>query len=250
MRIRLLLPGNAVLALVLLGGCDNLPGRPKPGAEVPRPEQVLSFRALYLDNCSGCHGIDGQNGPATDLANPEYQALIDDATLRDIIARGQEGSMMPGFARAGGGALSDEQVDVLVKGIRSQWFKGNVLQGLNAPPYKAEKTGDPVRGRQIYSTNCAGCHGAPEGPPGPKGSILDPSFLALISDQTVRTTAITGRPDLGMPDWRNQMPGHPMTDQDVTDTVAFVVSQRPQVSGKPHPPRPVTGSNLKTNGGS
>ena len=34
------------------------------------------------------------------------------------------------------------------------------------------------------------------------GSIVDPAYLALVSDQALRTTVIAGRPDLGMPDWR------------------------------------------------
>ncbi len=31
----------------------------------------------------------GKNGAATNLANPEYQALIDDASLREVIAKGE-----------------------------------------------------------------------------------------------------------------------------------------------------------------
>jgi cytochrome c oxidase cbb3-type subunit III len=243
--------GSMIVVATALSGCDQLPGRPKSGAEVPRPDQVLSFEALYRDNCSGCHGTDGTKGPATNLANPEYQALVDDATLRAIIANGQQGSMMPGFAKASGGTLTDQQVDVLVHGIRSQWFKGDVLQGLNAPPYRTDKTGDPVHGKQVYSTNCARCHGAPGGPPGAKGAILDGAFLSLVADQTIRTTAIVGRPDLGMPDWRHQMPEHPMSDQDITDTVAFVVSQRPQSLAQPSASKlPRLSSNGNRQGGS
>ena len=79
---------SGFVALLLIG-CD-LPGRPKPGAEVPRPEAVMSFDTLYGENCAGCHGANGQNGPATNLANPEYEALIDDASLRDVISNGRE----------------------------------------------------------------------------------------------------------------------------------------------------------------
>jgi cytochrome c oxidase cbb3-type subunit III len=235
MRVPALHLSSFVLTIITFYGCDNMPGRPKPGAEVPRPEQELSFQKLYQENCAGCHGTEGQKGPATNLANPEYQALIDDMMLRGIVANGQEGTMMPGFSKSAGGVLSDKQIDVIVQGIRAQWFKGDVLQGLDAPPYVTDKQGDPARGKQIYSVNCARCHGATGGPPGPKGAILDGSFLALVSDQTVRTTAITGRPDLGMPDWRNQMPGHPMSDQDVTDVVAWVLSQRRTTPGQPYP---------------
>ncbi len=218
-----------IVLLAILGcfcACNNMPGRPKPGPEVPRPEEIMDFSTLYSQNCAGCHGADGQLGPATPLANPEYQALIDDATLAEIISNGQKGTRMPPFAKKGGGNLSDAQIMALVKGIRSLWFKGDVLQGLNPPPYSTEHSGDVAHGKEVYSTQCASCHGKAEGPAGPKGSILNGPFLALVSDQTIRTTAIVGRPDLGMPDWRSRIPGSPMTAQDITDVVAWISSQR------------------------
>lgn len=225
-----------VIVVSSLWGCNNMPGRPEPGPTVPRPESVLDFETLYSQNCAGCHGDDGQLGPATPLANPEYQALVDDSTLSDTITNGQKGTMMPAFGQKAGGNLTEQQVNAIVKGIRQKWSKGNVLQGLNAPPYKSNLSGDPGRGKQVYSEQCARCHGQVGGPPGPKGAILDGSFLALISGQVIRTTAIVGRPDLGMPDWRNRTPGKPMTDQELTDAVAFVISQRPATPGQPYEP--------------
>lgn len=225
-----------MIAVSALWACNNMPGRPKPGPEVPRPQDVLDSETLYAQNCAGCHGADGQLGPATPLNNPEYQALIPDSTLSDIVAKGQKGTMMPPFAERAGGNLTDQQVDSIVKGIRTKWFKGNVLEGLNAPPYKSDSAGDGGRGKQIYGEQCARCHGAVGGRPGPKGSILVGSFLALVSDQTIRTTAIVGRPDLGMPDWRNRIPGKVMTNQDLADVVAFVMSQRPATPGQPYGP--------------
>ena len=38
------------------------------------------------------------------------------------------------------------------------------------------------------------------------------TFLALVSDQNLRTTVIAGRPDLGHPDWQHCVPGRAMTD--------------------------------------
>jgi cytochrome c oxidase cbb3-type subunit III len=226
---------SLIAIISTLCACDNMPGRPKPGPLVPRPQSVLDFTALYSQNCAGCHGSEGQLGPATPLANPEYQALIDDDTLRDIIAKGQKNTMMPAFAESAGGYLSDEQVKAIVKGIRAKWSKGNVLQSLNAPPYKSDRTGDAARGKEVYEAQCARCHGHIGGPPGPKGAILNGSFLALVSDQTIRTTAIVGRPDLGMPNWRNRTPEKPMTDQELADVVSFLASQRPATPGQPYP---------------
>ena len=203
------------------------------------PEAVTSFDVLYQKNCAGCHGADGKFGAATNLANPVYQALIDDNTLRDVIRDGQKGTMMPGFGRSAGGDLTDEQVKALVQGVRKQWSKGNVLQGTTAPPYKAASVGDPTRGAQVYAMDCARCHGPEIGPPGKAGAILDRTFLALVADQTLRTTAIAGRPDLGMPDFRSRLPGHTFSDQEITDVVAFVASHRPKLPGQTYPqPKP------------
>src|SRR5579875_3572062 len=154
--MRRVLSAACLLGLVMLAGC-HLPGRPKPGDEVPRPEAVMSFDKLYGQNCAGCHGADGQNGAATNLANPEYEALVDDATLRNVIANGEKGTLMPGFGQGSGGGLTDAQINAIVSGMRAKWAKPNVLQGQNAPAYKAPQGGDTGHGRQVYATACARC---------------------------------------------------------------------------------------------
>src|ERR1041385_2397148 len=94
--------------------------------------------------------------------------------------------------------------------------------------------GDPTRGREAYTTYCASCHGA-QGEGGPKASsITNDSFLALVSDQGLRTVIIGGRPDLGAPDWRGDLPGRPISDQEITDVVAWLGSKRAQTPGRPY----------------
>lgn len=235
MKSRQLFGTAFLFSTLFLAGCEHLPGRPHEGPEVPRPEQVKAFQTLYQQNCAGCHGTNGEKGPATNLANPVYQALVDDATLRDVIAKGQKDTLMPGFGKAVGGFLSDEQVEILVKGIRGSWPKGTIPAGQALPPYHAEGPGDPEHGKQVYQNVCARCHGVQGGPPGKNGSILDGSFLALVSEQTIRTTVIAGRPDLGMPDWRSLVQGRALTNQEITDVVAWVVAQKPTRPGQPYP---------------
>lgn len=227
------LPMIALLAMTHVA-CNRMPGRPADGPEVVRPDAVKSFDVLYAENCAGCHGADGQDGPATDLANPVYQAFIDDNTLRDLTAKGQQGTMMPGFAISSGGPLTDAQVEVLVTGMRSRWAKPAASPGLNLPSYAAQNPGRAERGQQVYAQVCARCHGAPGGPPGDAGSILDGAFLGLVSDQVLRTTVVTGRPDFGMPDWRTIAGGRPLSDQDISDVVAWLASQRPSTPGRPY----------------
>jgi len=223
-----------LMGVVALTGC-HWPGRPRPDDVVPRPEEVMSFDKLYAQNCAGCHGVDGQNGAATNLANPVYQALVDDPTLRDVIANGEKDTLMPAFGQSAGGNLTDAQVNAIVSGMRARWSKGDVLAGQNAPPYKAPQGGSAADGQRVYAMACARCHGAVGQKPGPAGSILDGAFLGLISAQMIRTTVIAGRPDLKHPDWRGYVQGHPLTDSDVSDVTAWLMAQRPANPGQPYP---------------
>ena len=203
---------------VLLGGCHTAPGY--PANPVTNPDEVADFNTLYSENCTACHGRNGQNGPAIDLANPEYQALIDDATMHKWIATGMPGTQMPAFAQSAGGMLTDAQIDALVAGMRSQWRAQNAFAGDAPPSYAQVQAGDPHRGAQVYATRCARCHKAAQ------QDITSPTYLALVSNQALRSIIIAGRPDIGTPDWRHVGSGGPLTAQEVDDLVAYFRSLR------------------------
>ena len=215
-----------LVALLAVGGCGRLPGKPAPGPEVPRPDSVLDPVTLYGANCAGCHGAEGTHGPATALADPLYLAIADDNVLRSVITKGRPGTAMSAFAQKEGGMLTEEQIDSIVRGIREMWGSTALMAGVTTPPYEASAHGDVHQGEAVYAMFCASCHGT-ERRGGPKaGSVTDPSYLSLISDQGLRTVVITGRPDFGAPDWRGNVPGHAMTDQEISDVVAWLSSQR------------------------
>ena len=222
------------LAAILASGCGAPHGQPAAGSEVLPPKEVLEFGTLYAENCAGCHGTDGRGGAALALADPVYLAIADDAAIRKVIANGVGGTAMPAFAESAGGMLTDAQIDVITKEIRSRWSQKGILDTTKAPSYAPKSTGDARRGEAAYKTFCESCHG-PGGGGGPKGSaITDGSFLALVSDQGLRTIVITGRPELGAPDWREDVPGKPMSDQEITDVVAWLASRRVQNPGQPY----------------
>lgn len=216
------------LAFAAANSCSSLPGRPVREAAVLPPDENLDFDSLYRQNCAGCHGEDARGAAAIALDSSVYLAIADDTAFRRVTAEGVPGTAMPAFARSSGGMLTDAQINTIVAGIR-RWRKKAGFTGAAPPSYAATALGDAKRGAGIYSTFCSSCHG-PAGRGGPRASsIVDSAFLTLVSDQHLRTLVIAGRPELGAPDWRGNVPGKPMSEQDVSDVVAWLSSQRPKL---------------------
>jgi cytochrome c oxidase cbb3-type subunit III len=224
----------ALVGMIVLSACSSPPGQPHKNSEIPAPNEVTDFRTLYSENCAGCHGPEGRGGAAIALANPVYLAIADDASIRKLVANGVQGTSMPAFAQGAGGMLTNKQIDVITTEMRSRWSRPGILNRVNPPAYAANSAGNAQHGEFVYGTYCASCHGT-QGQGGPKGSsITNDSFLALVSDQGLRTMVITGRPELGAPDWRGNVPGKPMSDQEITDVVAWMASHRVQTPGQPY----------------
>ena len=224
----------ALLAAIFLAGCGAPHGQPRSDSEVLAPNEVLEFGPLFSESCAACHGPEGRGGAAIALANPVYLSIADDESIRKVIAQGIPGTSMPAFAQSAGGMLMDAQIDVLTKEIRSRWSRRGILDAAPAPPYTPKLNGDAQRGEAAHKTFCESCHG-PLGRGGQKASaISDDSFLALVSDQSLRTIVIAGRPELGAPDWRGNLPGRPMSDQEISDVVAWLASRRVPNPGQPY----------------
>jgi mono/diheme cytochrome c family protein len=217
-------PARLLLACLaaLPAGCGHAPGYPP--SPIARPTEITDFAILYSSNCAACHGAGGQNGPAIDLANPEYQALVDDTTLRKWISGGMPGTEMPAFAQSAGGMLTDAQVNALISGMRKQWLQPNVFAGATPPPYAQAQTGDASGGEQTYKSRCASCHAESQ------QQITGRDYLALVGDQALRSIIITGRPDIGQPDWSHLGPGgrtaSPLSAPEVDNIVAYLASLR------------------------
>src|SRR5260370_23926857 len=137
MRFLLVILGAVSLSALGLCGCSKAPGRPGPGEMPVVPGEISDFSTLYEQNCAGCHGAEGKGGAAIALANPVYLAVADDTILHRATANGIPGTSMPAFPQSAGGLLTDQQVDVIVHGIREHWSQPDFLQSADPPPYSS-----------------------------------------------------------------------------------------------------------------
>ena len=114
-----------LLAVLLIGvGAYTIWDPFRADAETERTRELIAERAAhtYATNCRVCHGNDGEGriGPALepearkrsnlpDYTDPnkrkEYELLV-----RNTITCGRIGTVMPPWAQAEGGALTDEQI--------------------------------------------------------------------------------------------------------------------------------------------
>ena len=232
----------ACVAVLATAGCKNAPGKPGPEPEIPRPEQVVDFPTLYAENCAACHGVNGENGAAISLANPVYIASAGVANIQRITATGVAHTAMPPFAQSSGGMLTDQQIAILAQGIATRWGKPALFSGASIPAYASATAGDATRGQLVFTNLCARCHGA--NATGGKvengsitGSLVDPAYLALISDQGLRSIILAGQTEHGPHDWRSYSPGDPMSDQEISDVVAWLASHRVANPGQPYQTR-------------
>jgi cytochrome c oxidase cbb3-type subunit 3/ubiquinol-cytochrome c reductase cytochrome c subunit len=247
MNLRSLIPCLVACAAALSSaGCNSAPGKPGPGPAVARPDQLLDFPTLYAQNCAACHGVNGNNGAAISLANPVYLAVAGVGNIQRVTALGVPGTAMPPFARSAGGMLTDQQIAILSQQMVALWGNPTALNGVALPAYASSAPGDPARGQQAFTLFCARCHGA-DATGGhadngtTTGSLVDPAYLALISDQGLRSILIAGQPEQGMPDWRHHLAGpaaRPITGQEIADLVAWLTSHRIATPGQPYQSHP------------
>ena len=216
------LASSVVVTVCLLAGCGHRI------EQYTLPDQVTDFAILYRENCAGCHGKDGRNGAARPLNDPLYLALIGRNRMREVIGKGVPHTGMPPFAQDAGGTLTAQQIDILAGEMETRWARPQDYIGVALPPYSAEP-GERDRGERVFRTYCVTCHGD-DGKGGPKGgSVVAPEFLALVSDQDLRTMVIVGRSDESIPDWRRDVSQRVMTPEEISDVVAWLAGHREPV---------------------
>lgn len=220
-----------LVSVALVAACGEVPlnkaGRDEAAAAVPP-----SWSALYATHCAGCHGADGTMGPARPMRDAAYLASVPRDRLVEIVSAGQ-GTLMPALAQSKGGAVPDADLARLIDGMVSEWGK----DGKAVSVAWSGAAGDASRGATSYATFCQTCHGAPDGrATGTRGSVSDPNYLRLVSDQALRSAILFGRADLGGAcngPYPGQAADRRLSAGEVADLVAFLAARRPSFGSKP-----------------
>ncbi|MAT81869.1 MAG: cytochrome C [Phycisphaerae bacterium] len=229
-------------ATLLLSGCDWMPGKPTEADKPVIRTTITNFETLWTNQCSGCHGADGRWGPARPMNDPLYLAIVDKDYVTKVISDGVPNSLMPPYAIHNGGSMTDEQIKDVVDGMWKHWANPTATQGMSLPSIQGD-LGTASRGEKLFKTYCSECHGD-DGNGGKAGSVVDSTFLSLVSDQALRSAIICGRIDLGMPNYAGYAGGHkhggrsklaPLNDSQISDIVAWLASHRVTYPGQPYP---------------
>ncbi|HEY5895009.1 MAG TPA: c-type cytochrome [Chthoniobacterales bacterium] len=219
-------------AAMVLAGCGKFPGQPdEHHHKYVRPEEVSDFKKLYAGNCAGCHSLEaGKIAAARSLNDPAFAKFVGKENIEKLIAGGVKNTAMPALGAKYGGYLTDAQIAILADGIleTAGIESDKVATSADLPPYSGP-VGNAEAGKAAFAANCVSCHG-PEGTGNREkkiGSIVDPNFLALTSDQSLRSLIIVGRSDLKHPDRTQLVSGKTLSDADVADIVGYLASLRP-----------------------
>ena len=155
---------------------------------------------LYANNCTICHGINGQGSDLGVALNTEQLRTREAAELTRIIGEGVPGTAMAGWKNT----LSAGEIDALVAFLHN-WdvIEGQGLE-LEPPEPIHIDLNNPEEllalGEGIFNSTCTSCHG--ENGSGGTGPALNSlQFLTGKSDEQITNTIINGshRPNSSMP---------------------------------------------------
>ncbi len=178
-------------------------------------------RALYVENCTSCHGTRGEGivGPA--LNDKILLEAASDGVLFASIQTGRPNTTMPAWGQAYGGALTDEDIHAIVDFIRA--FEEN------APEVHADEfIPSAARGASIFASACFTCHGE-DGLGGVENAdgtevapaINDTAALKKNDNAWYQQVIVNGLPATGMPIW-----GETLSDNQVQDLMALIDAWR------------------------
>lgn len=175
---------------------------------------------LYQEYCSACHdsGAFGRWDKTFHRFIPAIRGegllrVASDEYLKQNVAGGRPGTVMPGWDAHGGG-LTDDELDAVVQYLRR-----------DAParpfvPQVARLSGNAARGAELFRQNCAGCHGV-GGKGGLAPNLANATFQKAADDAFLVATISSGRPNTAMPAFQ-RAGARGLTGAEIADLVVYI----------------------------
>ncbi len=187
-------------------------------------DETPKYASAYVGNrlsCSDCHvqsGTADYAAPMIDMANifPMYnkragRVISMQERFQECFVRSENGRPLP---------MDSREMKALTAYV--DWLSRN---GVKGKPYKgrgfvkvSELTGDPVKGKTVYATQCAGCHGV-------DGAGVPPVLPPVWGPGSYNDGAGMNNPQKTAAFLLHNMPqNHPgtLTVQDAFDVAAFL----------------------------
>lgn len=193
---------------------------------------------LYVENCAVCHGVDGKGRIGARLES--FSGINPEAVLVQTVASGIEGTVMPAWGQSQGGPLSEQDIADIVSYVLAAFNGTEPIEPLPeyVPPEiprLPDVEGDPSAGAVVYQANCRVCHG--DQGQGRFGKPLAQSWPGQQPELYIRQVVSDGIPGSIMPTWA-QSNGGPLSDDEIADVAAYLLSLSPLGSSPPAESQP------------
>lgn len=170
----------------------------------------------YAVYCGACHGPNGEGYNAglvgTAIGYPGFLKVASDDYILQTTKLGRMGTPMQPFVGAKGLAnLSEQDIKDIIVHLR--YLGKNYVP----PRVTVVRAGNAVLGEKLFGVNCAPCHQVGGfGKVGFAPSIRNRDFLALASDEFLKTILKKGRPGTAM------MARPDLNAQQVLDIISYL----------------------------
>lgn len=181
---------------------------------------------LFLQNCTSCHGQEGDGVPGIHLFSKTFLERETDTVLLQTIIRGNAKGM-PAWGIEAGGPLTLQQTQSILdylKSVAAQTEDNSADSNLSSSAgensgTKVSLTAEAVaHGEEIFMGTCIMCHGQTRDLI-PTCKLTDGDWLLDRGDETLIQSITFGKG--AMPSW-GQAKGGPLSPSDVRDVVAFL----------------------------
>ncbi len=189
----------------------------------PEGELWAQGMQLYAQNCTTCHGVNGEGSDLGVPLNTEDVREKDADILARTIREGVPGTLMAAWKNT----LSNEDIEAIVAFLKN-WDRINEAGLVLEPPEPIHiDVNNPEEmlalGERIFTTTCTACHGE-DGTGGIGPAINSQQFLSRHTDDQIRDAIVYGgrRPNSRMPAF-----GDRLTSVEIDALVAYIRSLEP-----------------------